>query len=208
MAKSIKAIIWDMGGVLLRTENKQPRKELAEESEITYEVLDQVVFNSESAQQAELGLVEDLDHWKVVAKTLGLDEEKLPGFIEKFWSGDQLDMQLHAWIHSLRDLYRIGLLSNAWKGTRLTLLSRYPNFFDPFHTSIFSAEVGLRKPDAQIFALILKEMNVKAEQAVFVDDFDTNIVGAKTAGLQAIQFKTTQQVIKDLCKLLDGGRID
>lgn len=194
-----------MGGVLMRTENRQPRNELAEGLGITYEFLDQVVFASESAHRAELGLIEDEDHWKKVAETLGIPEETLPGFIEKFWSGDELDLMLHNWILKLRDYCRVGLLSNAWKGTRSVVLSRYPNFLDPFQTSVFSAEVGLRKPDPRIFSLLLQEMDVKATDAVFVDDFITNITGAKAAGLHAVQFKNTGQVIQDLSHLLNGG---
>jgi hypothetical protein len=49
-------------------------------------------------------------------------------------------------IRSLRNDYRIGLLSNAWTGTREALTNRF-SFLDAFDVTIFSAEVGLKKPD-------------------------------------------------------------
>ncbi|MEL7643488.1 MAG: HAD family phosphatase [bacterium] len=204
MGTGIQAIIWDMGGVLMRTENRQPRNELAQSVDISYEELDQLVFASASALQAEIGAIEDKEHWQNVASVLSLSSTDLPQFIEKFWSGDELDLQLLGWISSLRNLYKIGLLSNAWKGTRATLLSKYPQFLDPFHAAIFSAEVGIRKPAAQIFSLILEKLNVEADKALFVDDFAANIDGAHAAGLQVVQFLNREQVIKEISALLQG----
>ena len=204
MGTGIQAIIWDMGGVLMRTENRQPRNELAQSVDISYEELDQLVFASASALQAEIGAIEDKEHWQNVASVLSLSSTDLPQFIEKFWSGDELDLQLLGWISSLRNLYKIGLLSNAWKGTRATLLSKYPQFLDPFHAAIFSAEVGIRKPAAQIFSLTLEKLNVEADKALFVDDFAANIDGAHAAGLQVVQFLNREQVIKEISALLQG----
>ena len=204
MGTGIQAIIWDMGGVLMRTENRQPRNELAQSVDISYEELDQLVFASASALQAEIGAIEDKEHWQNVASVLSLSSTDLPQFIEKFWSGDELDLQLLGWISSLRNQHKIGLLSNAWKGTRATLLSQYPQFLDPFHAAIFSAEVGFRKPAAQIFSLILEKLNVDADKALFVDDFAANIDGAHAAGLQVVQFLNREQVIKEISTLLQG----
>lgn len=204
MGTGIQAIIWDMGGVLMRTENRQPRNELAQSVDISYEELNQLVFASASALQAEIGAIEDKEHWQNVASVLSLSSTDLPQFIEKFWSGDELDLQLLGWISSLRNQYKIGLLSNAWKGTRATLLSKYPQFLDPFHAAIFSAEVGIRKPAAQIFSLILEKLNVEADKALFVDDFAANIDGAHAAGLQVVQFLNREQVIKEISALLQG----
>ena len=204
MDTGIQAIIWDMGGVLLRTENRQPRNELAQSVDISYKELDQLVFASASALQAEIGAIEDKEHWQNVASVLSLSSTDLPQFIENFWSGDELDLQLLGWISSLRNQHKIGLLSNAWKGTRATLLTKYPQFLDPFHAAIFSAEVGIRKPAAQIFALILEKLNVEADKALFVDDFAANIDGAHAAGLQVVQFLNREQVIKEISTLLQG----
>ncbi|HQP09020.1 MAG TPA: HAD family phosphatase [Anaerolineaceae bacterium] len=204
MGTGIQAIIWDMGGVLMRTENRQPRNELAQSVDISYKELDQLVFASASALQAEIGAIEDKEHWQNVASVLSLSSTDLPQFIENFWSGDELDLQLLGWISSLRNQHKIGLLSNAWKGTRATLLTKYPQFLDPFHAAIFSAEVGIRKPAAQIFALILEKLNVEADKALFVDDFAANIDGAHAAGLQVVQFLNREQVIKEISTLLQG----
>jgi len=64
---SIKAVVWDMGGVLLRSENYQSRERLASRFKITEEELERVVFNSESAEQATLGRISQNEHWRNTA---------------------------------------------------------------------------------------------------------------------------------------------
>ena len=62
-----------------------------------------------------------------------------------------------------------------------------------FDVTIFSAEVGLVKPDARIYRLTLEKLGVEPEEAVFVDDFIENVEGAQAVGMKAIHFKSSQQ---------------
>ncbi len=202
MDKKIKAIIWDMGGVLLRTENKQPRLELANMLGISYEMLDQVVFASESAHSAERGEIADSAHWEYVAKTLHIATDELTSFQESFWSGDEVDQKLVSVIQKLKSTYAMGLLSNAWIDSRKVISQRFPGFLDVFDVSIFSAEVGLRKPDAQFFNWLLEKMKVKVNQAIFIDDFIENISAANALGLKTVHFKTANQTQSELELLL------
>jgi putative hydrolase of the HAD superfamily len=75
-------------------------------------------------------------------------------------------------------------------------------FAEAFDVVILSAEVGLVKPDPAIYQLALDQLGVAAEAAVFLDDFRENVDGARQVGLQAIQFRTTEQAISDLEALL------
>jgi putative hydrolase of the HAD superfamily len=69
---------------------------------------------------------------------------------------------------------------------------------------IISAEVGLGKPDPRIYHLAVEQLGVKAEQAVFLDDMQRNIVGAKQVGMLGIHFRNPQQVRFELEQLLNG----
>ena len=55
MPGTIKAVIWDMGGVLLQLVDDRPRQELAKKFSVTLGELDKLVFNSETARLATLG---------------------------------------------------------------------------------------------------------------------------------------------------------
>lgn len=68
---------------------------------------------------------------------------------------------------------------------------------------IYSAEeLNLNKEDPQSFLYIAKDIKVLPHEVVFIDDKEVNVNAAKKAGLKAIQFKSNNQIIKQLSKLL------
>ncbi len=205
MPASIQAVIWDMGGVLLRTENRQPRMQLAKKYGISYSELDQIVFASESAHLAEMGEITDTEHWGIVADRLGIPPAEMQEFQSNFWAGDAVDEPLVAWICTLKPAYKLGFLSNAWTGSRKIITERYPNLLGAFDVSVFSAEVGIRKPDKRIFDLVINRLGIQSHQAVFVDDFIANVEGARDAGLLAVHFQNSQQAIDEISILLRGA---
>jgi glucose-1-phosphatase len=199
--KPIKAVIFDMGGVLLRTHDLEPRTKLASRFGLSRLELEALVFQSPSSIEAEKGLISEEDHWLYVADKLGLNPAELPDFIDKYWIGDRLDENLVDYLRDLRPAVKTGLLSNAWNGARASVSKKF-SFLDAFDQIVFSAEVGMRKPDKAIFDLILDRLKVPADQAVFVDDFIANIDGAQNAGLKCIHFVTVDQALDDLKKIL------
>lgn len=62
-------------------------------------------------------------------------------------------------------------------------------FSDFFHRAYYSNEVGFRKPEKEIYELILTKENLIAEETFFVDDKIENIEAAKQFGIQAYQLK-------------------
>jgi HAD superfamily hydrolase (TIGR01509 family) len=71
-----------------------------------------------------------------------------------------------------------------------------------FDVSYFSAEVGLRKPDPRFFQLILDDLGVKAGEALFVDDFKENIIGAQEMGIRTVWFKEPAAAFAELKRTL------
>lgn len=199
----IKAVIWDMGGVLLRTEDGSARIRLAEELGRSPRELNAVVFGSESAQLAEVGTITTAQHWENVAQILGLDEAALQHFKQEFWAGDEIDRGLIDYIHTLRPRYRTGLLSNAWSNARADLGGMY-NFIETFDVSVFSAEVKMAKPDERFYRWILERLEVAPHESVFIDDFLVNIEAAAALGLHTIHFQGRDQALQSLEALLQA----
>jgi len=74
---------------------------------------------------------------------------------------------------------------------------------DPFvDVLVVSGEIGISKPDPRIFELAVQRLGVPPGRAVFVDDFLKNVDAARAAGLVAVHFQNTPQVIADLRQLL------
>lgn len=198
---SFKAIIFDMGGVLVRTVEQAPRDQLADSLGISRMELTKAVFDSPTAHMAENGQISEEMHWNTV-----LDSWNIPGtarrhFIETFWAGDRLDENLIGFLRKLHSHYKTGLLSNAWDGVRNAVQSRY-GFLDEFDVSIFSAEVKVRKPAREAFQLMVDRLDVDPTEAIFIDDFLLNIDGARQAGLTAVHFTDSVKAIKDIESLL------
>jgi putative hydrolase of the HAD superfamily len=132
---------------------------------------------------------------------LNISGDKLHDFRERFWHGDRLDCELVNFIRRLQSFCTTALLSNAWTGARKVLTKSKP-CIDAFHISVFSCEIGLMKPDPEIYRRILKLCEVKPEEAIFVDDALENIEAANKLGIHAIQFKNAAQAIQDVTALL------
>jgi 2-haloacid dehalogenase len=61
-------------------------------------------------------------------------------------------------------------------------------FLDSFDGIVVSGREGLVKPDPRIFALFLTRFGFAAEEVLFIDDSERNVIAARAAGMQAIHF--------------------
>lgn len=197
---NIKAVIFDMGGVILRTEDKTARNALAKKLGMTRHELEAVVFQSDESKMAEMGEFTESQHWNNIARLLNFPSDEMVEFQRAYWDGDAADAELEAYIRSLRPRYKTGLLSNAWHGAREKVTRLY-TFLTAFDVVIFSADVHLRKPDPRIFHLMIARLGVKAHEAVFVDDFIENIEGAQAVGLKTVWFKGREDAARKLKEL-------
>jgi epoxide hydrolase-like predicted phosphatase len=205
MINNFKAIIFDMGGVLLRTIDPTPREAMARRFGTSRKELEKYVFRGPTSVQSEVGTVTDIYHWqKVLDHFRQANIDPLDAYKEYF-SGDGIDKALLGYAESLKPVYKIGLLSNAWVDSRKKLGALF-YFIDIFEVSIFSAEVKTRKPDEKIFRLMLDKLMVKPEEAIFIDDFIENIEGAKRVGLSAILFKNTSETIREINAMLGNEK--
>ena len=198
---AIEAVIFDMGGVILRTMDGGPRERLAESLGITRQDLEMQVFASPSAIRAEVGEITEAEHWRNIFKTLGVVDGQQEGFKQQYWAGDAMDEDLLAFIRALKPDYKTGLLSNAWSEARSAVESRFGPL-DMFDVVVFSAEVGMRKPGAEIFTFILDQLRVRPQETLFVDDFAANIQAAKALGLQCVHFQQPEQAREEIGKIL------
>lgn len=201
MAQKIKAVIWDLVGVLLREEDPAPRKKLAEEIGLEVKVMEDLVFSSQSAGLATEGTISEEAHWQWVARQIDIRSEALPEFQRRFWEGEGFDMQLADFIAHLKKDFKTSLLSNAWSGTRKLLVDNFGRL-DIFNEVLISAEMKLAKPDPAIYQKMLKILEVLPEETIFLDDTLVNVAAASDLGIHAIQFHSTRQAIAEVSALV------
>ena len=196
---NIRAVFFDLGGVILRTEYQAPREHLAERLNMEYEDLVRLVFESETSRKASVGAISEEAHWEAVARRLNRPQE-IEAIRAEFFAGDVLDRGLVNFIRSLRPRWKTGVISNAWSGMRAYITAQ--KFDDAFDGLVMSAEVGVAKPKAEIYLLALEQLGVSPGEAVFVDDFDENVEGARVVGMSAIHFRDPESALAELKNLL------
>lgn len=196
----IKAVIWDIGGVIMRTEDQAPRAELAAELGVSRAYLNDLVFGGEQGTRAQKGEINRKELWDYVRSELKLAKGEYPDLHDRFFGGDVLDTDLVDFIHSLIPRYKIGIISNAWSQIEEALVEWGIN--DAFEVVVGSGDVGIMKPEPRIFQIALERLGVEPSEAVFVDDFIQNVQGAQALGITAIHFQGREQVIQELEQLL------
>jgi epoxide hydrolase-like predicted phosphatase len=197
---SIRAVYFDLGGVILRTEYQAPRQRLAEEFGMDYEDIDKLVFATPSAARASIGEITEEEHWRNVMKILKRPVTEYERIRDDFFAGDVIDHTILNFLRSIKPKHKVGLISNAWSGLR-SYIER-EKFADVFDHMTISAEVGAMKPSAKIYEFALEQLQVKAKEAVFVDDVLENIKACEKLGMQGIHFKDPESALKQLKALL------
>jgi putative hydrolase of the HAD superfamily len=126
---------------------------------------------------------------------------------------DQLIGQLVAtdislWMHPspilltwARDLRMGGLktaiLSNMPADHSAYLRSTAP-WLEYFDHKVFSGEMGVVKPDAEIYHASLRGLDVQPEKALFIDDNMANVEGARALGIESVRFESIAQLAADV----------
>jgi epoxide hydrolase-like predicted phosphatase len=198
----IRAVMWDLGGVILRTFDRSGREHWERRLGLDPGHLGRIVFNGEVSKQATLGRASADDVWTAVLAQLGLPESERKPLVRSFFAGDAVDQELTAFIRSLRPAYKTGLITNAWGDLRHWLENEW-HLADAFDVMVISAEVGLAKPDARIYRLALDGLGVAPEESVFIDDFEENVAGARAIEMHGIRFVSPEQTRRDLGRLLE-----
>jgi epoxide hydrolase-like predicted phosphatase len=203
----IRAVIFDFGGVLVRTENFAGRLKWEQSLGLPKGELSRQVFESDSAVQATIGKVPEQAVWDRIGQVYNLTPAQLAELQTDFWIGDRLDQELVNFLRMLRAgraHYKTAILSNAWSGARLSFHEKYA-LETAVDLIVISAEEGIAKPDARIYTLAASRLGVLPDEVVFVDDFPENIQAAQTVGFHAILYRTTRQTIDEILLLLKAA---
>jgi epoxide hydrolase-like predicted phosphatase len=204
----IEAVIFDLGGVLVRTEFPEVRHELARKLGLEPRALERTVWGGEDWELAQVGTITYEEYWQRVAAALGLSTpEELSDFRREYFSGDRVDRELVHLIERLRKQYKIGLLSNAPDKLEIWLENDW-GIRGLFDAIVYSAQVGVAKPDPAMFHLILDRLGLSPSEALFIDDFPRNVEAALALGMKAIRFTGTDALLDELSRYLSWSAGD
>ena len=130
--------------------------------------------------------------------------------IDQAWNGlidSKISPEIIELLKGKKDKYRIFLLSNtnelhikAIKDSSGIFL--YSNFLRQFEKTYLSYEIGMRKPDAEIFEKVLKDNELEADETFYIDDSEQHILSAEKLGIHTWHFNPEEDDINDLDKVL------
>ncbi|MGO9271115.1 MAG: HAD family hydrolase [Terriglobia bacterium] len=147
------------------------------------------------------GTLDGTAYWRRVAQASGkaFSDALIPKLIAAdiaLWlTPDRILLQ---WV---RDVHHGGvktaILSNMPRDLALYLR---PNaaWLNQFDHAVFSGEIGLVKPAPGIYLACLKGLDVRAEEALFLDDNAANVEGARALGIHALRFESTAQLAAEV----------
>ncbi|MBU2951962.1 HAD family phosphatase [Tamlana agarivorans] len=93
--------------------------------------------------------------------------------------------------------YKVVALTN-WSAETFPIAQEKFEFLQWFDAILVSGEENTRKPFKDIYELTLNRFNIKAENAVFIDDNLRNIEAAKKIGIHGIHFTSSEKLVKQL----------
>lgn len=197
---SIKAVLFDIGGVLYRSVDAGPRRKWERRLGLSKSQLVEIIFTNPIAQRATIGQATPDEVWQEVGSLLSLSPEELTALRADFWNDGEWDMELLNFIQDLRSKYKTGTISDAWLDARQNV-HHYVNR-EIFDVIVFSAEEGVMKPDPEIYRRALTRLGVSSQEAIFVDDRVSNIIGARQIGMQTILHVDTSHTIEEILHFL------
>jgi len=180
--------IWDAFGEFCSNEGLDPEavKELFRSNPESMRLL----------RGLEMGELDEADFERPFAELLGLAESD--GLIDRLFGGLGPDESMIGAVRAARaGGVKTGLITNSWG---LGIYERAP--MDLFDETVISGDVGMHKPQPEIYLLACERLGVEPADCVFVDDLRENVTGAEAVGMAAILHRDSAATVARLEELL------
>lgn len=193
----IKNVVFDVGNVLVRW----APLEIARLTFGDVEDLEQrarAVFQSETWLELNKGHLSEQQAKQRYQDTIGLSELECD---KLFYYVKQTQLLIYGSVDLLKRIKQAGyhvyaLTDNVHE--IVAYLKETYDFWPLFEGATVSAELGLLKPQPEIYQSLLATNQLKAEETVFLDDMPYNVEGAQREGMAGIQFQSAYQCEQEL----------
>lgn len=201
MTTNIKAVVFDFGNVLLEWNPRHVyRRYFLNNEEAMEEFLREVDFMEWNAQQ---------DKGRTFAEGVTELSRQFPQYsdlIQAYYDNwtDSIGDYFSGTVEIMKRLKKAGYplfgLSN-WSAETFPIAREKYDFFNLLDDIVISGEVGMIKPEPEIFELLLEKIGKPANECLFIDDSMTNIEQARKMGFITVHFESPEQLEKELHEL-------
>ena len=203
----IKNIIFDLGGVIINLDIPRTIAAFNQLSNSHFESIYTQLKQTPLFDHFDKGQVTEDDFFMQLKQAIH-SQADTPS-LKEAWNAMLLDFPAHRLelLKQLKPHYRLFLLSNT-NETHISVFEEelqkhhgYNNLEPFFEKVYYSCRMGMRKPDTDIFEVVLKENKLVPEETIFIDDTIHHVEGALKAGIQAHllpKHKEVGELIKEL----------
>ncbi len=197
----MKGLLVDFGGVLT-TNVFQSFKQFAESEGLPPDTIKRAFKEDPEAlallRRLEKGELTHQEFEPLFAERLGI--ENTDGLVERLFAGVGPEEEMLDAVRRARASgVKTGLISNSWGEGLAYDQSTLDELFDAV---VISGDVGMHKPEPEIFRLGAERIGVPPEECVFVDDLRENCAGAEAVGMTAILHRGPEGTLPRLAELL------
>lgn len=195
----INTIIYDLGGVLIDWNPKYVYRDVFNGDEAKVDWFLNTICTHEWNEEHDAGrLIEDGN--KLLIQQYPEHEALIRTYYER-WH-EMLGGPIQEGVEILNKIkqvnhHKLYALTNWSAETFPVALQRY-EFLQWFEGIVVSGEEQTRKPFKKIYEIILDRYQITPQTSVFIDDNLKNVEAARTLGINAVQFKNSQQLINEL----------
>lgn len=191
MNKNIKAIIFDLGNVLVKVEYKYFLKNTGLNGKYTeneiYEIL------AEPAIFYEKGIINSDEFYRKVVRILSLNME-----YDKFYDAwcsvlSETVEEMENILKVLHKTYPLYLLSNT-NEAHLNYVKKNFNILEYFKACFLSYKIGSLKPERKIYEYVLKSLGILPNEILYIDDKPQNILAAQELGINSYVFVNAKEL--------------
>ena len=189
-------VICDLGGVVVHFDSDRIIHQMAQLIGRSFDEVQRVVYHPDLLLPFELGRIRPEAYYQ------GLKEKlQIPWTYEQFvriWNDIFSENRDVVWVvERLRARHRLLALTNTNELHLAYLKAAVPSL-SLFEAVIASCEVGLRKPDPQIYFLALERAGVRPQEVVYIDDRPELVDAGRSVGVVGVRFENSQQLEHDL----------
>ncbi len=195
----IKAILFDLGNVMVNFNHMLAARRIAKFTDKTPEGIFNLFFDSELTETFEEGKISPQDFFLKVKEALNLKlgyAEFVPIWNEIFFLSET-NRAVYKLAKTLGKHYPLAMVSNINILHFEYVRDKFP-VFDVFSHIITSYQVGARKPKPLIYQKSIEALGVSADEIFYTDDRAELVESAKGLGIKGMVFKGSEALKKDL----------
>ena len=183
---TVKAIIFDLGKVLVDFEWKRAAEKLREQSSYTDDRIVHLCSQLPINRIYEQGLITSDQYFRTLSQELGIEDSS---GLREIWCDIFSQIKENIRLPGLlKNSYHVGLLSNTSEAHHQWIEARFP-FMADFHRKTVSYKTGALKPAEAIYLAAVDGLEYRPNEILFIDDLEANIAGALELGWNVVHLK-------------------